>query len=69
MLTEAYIAALLVDEDLADMVWELWGVGLIDDELGTITWLLIAISSAEYLCRKGQSRATLRRPLGPDREP
>ena len=42
MLTEAYIEALLVDEELADMVWALWDVGLIDDELVTITWLLIA---------------------------
>jgi len=24
MLTEIYIEALLVDEDLADQVWELW---------------------------------------------
>ena len=42
MLIEAYIEALLVDEELADQVWELWDVGLIDDELVTITWLLIA---------------------------
>ncbi len=68
MLTEAYIEALLVDEELADLAWGTWDVGLIDDELVTITWLLIAISSAEYLCRKGQSRATHRRPLGQDLE-
>jgi len=37
MLTEAYIEALLVDEELADLVWELWDVGSIDDELVTIT--------------------------------
>ena len=37
MLTEAYIEALLVDEELADLVWEAWDVGLIDDELVTIT--------------------------------
>ena len=53
----------------ADSVWDIRDVGLIDDELVTIAWLLIAISSAEYLCRKGQSRATHRRPIGPDREP
>ncbi len=46
MLTKAYVEALLVDEKLADQVWELWDVGLIDDELVTITWLLIAISWA-----------------------
>ncbi len=33
MLTEIYIAALLVDEELADLVWEAWDVGLISDEL------------------------------------
>ncbi len=46
MLTEAYIEALLVDEELADQIWELWDVGLIDDELVTITWLLIATPCA-----------------------
>ena len=29
MLIEIYIEALLVDEDLADQVWELWDGGLI----------------------------------------
>ncbi len=36
MLTELYIGALLVDEDLADLVWELWDRGVIDDELAAI---------------------------------
>jgi len=27
MLTEAYIEALLVDEELADLVWEAWDAG------------------------------------------
>ncbi len=31
MLTEIYIQALLVDEDLADQVWEAWDKGEIDD--------------------------------------
>ncbi len=31
MLTELYIEALLVDEDLADQVWEAWDDGEIDD--------------------------------------
>ena len=69
MLTEAYIEALLVDQELADLVWEAWDTGLVNDELAMIASMLIAISSAEYLCRKGQSRATHRLPLGPDREP
>ena len=39
MLTEAYIEALLIDEDLADQVWELWDADVIDDELAAIAWL------------------------------
>jgi len=31
MLTELYIEALLVDEELADLVWEAWDVGMIPD--------------------------------------
>ncbi len=42
MLTEIYIEALLVDEDLADQVWELWDDDVIDDELAAIAWLLLA---------------------------
>ena len=42
MLTEIYIGALLVDEELADQVWEAWDVGEIDDRIAWIAWLLIA---------------------------
>ena len=42
MLIEVYIEALLVDEELADQVWELWNVGKIDDGLASICWLLVA---------------------------
>ena len=42
MLTEAYIEALLVDEEMADLVGEALDAGLIDDELACIAWLLIA---------------------------
>ena len=42
MLTEIYIEALLVDEELADWVWEAWGVGAIDNELATVAWLQLA---------------------------
>jgi hypothetical protein len=31
MLTELYIEALLVDEELADQVWETWDKGEIDE--------------------------------------
>ncbi len=39
MLTEIYIKALLVDEELADQVWEAWDI---DDQLACIGWMLIA---------------------------
>ena len=42
MLTELYIEALLVDEELADLVWEAWDIGEIDNELAAIAWLLMA---------------------------
>ncbi len=37
-----YIEALLVDEDLADLVWEAWDTGAIDDDLAALAWLLLA---------------------------
>ncbi len=39
MLTEIYIEALLVDEELADQVWEAWDKGEIDDQ---VAWWIIA---------------------------
>ena len=42
MLTEIYIEALLVDEELADQVWEACISGMIDHELASIAWLLVA---------------------------
>ncbi len=42
MLTKRYIEALLVDEDLADRVWEAWDVGLIPDDLAALAWCILA---------------------------
>ncbi len=42
MLTEIYIEALPVDEDVADQVWYMWDEGVIDTELAAIAWLLLA---------------------------
>ncbi len=42
MLTEIYIEALLVDENLADQVWELWNARLIPDEMARLAWLACA---------------------------
>ncbi len=41
MLSEIYIEALLVDEDLADQVWEFWDARLSSDELAAWAWLVI----------------------------
>ena len=53
MLTELYIEAMLVDEDLADQVWGKWNAGLIDDELAAVAWLLIVTVSLEHPYRRG----------------
>ena len=42
MLTEIYIEALLVDEELADQVWEACDAGEIDDSGAAVAWLFIA---------------------------
>ena len=42
MLTEIYIEALLVDEGLADQVWERWSAGIITDELAAWAWCILA---------------------------
>jgi len=42
MLTEICIEALLVDEELADQVWEAWELGEADDEIAYIAWMLVA---------------------------
>ncbi len=42
MLTRLYIEALLVDEDVADQVWEAWDKGDIDDAIACIAWMKIA---------------------------
>jgi len=44
MLTEIYIEALLVDEDLADQVWEAWDKGIIDDLVAWLAWLIVAVN-------------------------
>ena len=40
--TEIYIEALLVDEGLADQVWEAWDEGEINDWVACLVWWLIA---------------------------
>ena len=45
MLSEIYIEALLVDEELADQVWEAWDAGTIDDLGACIAWLRVAMKN------------------------
>ncbi len=48
MLTEIYVEVLLVDEELADQVWEAWDAREIDDLTACVAWWSVA---AEYLQR------------------
>ncbi len=41
MLAEIYVKALLVDEDLADQVWEQWNADETDNEAACIVWMYI----------------------------
>ncbi len=45
MLTETYIEALLVDEELADQVWQAWIAGVIGDLPALLVWWCIADSA------------------------
>jgi len=49
MLTELYIEALMVDEELAEQVRGLWVAGLTPDELAAWAWLLIGVISHENM--------------------
>ena len=46
MLTDIYIEALLVNEELADQVWEAWDKGEISDFWAAWAWWTIAASAA-----------------------
>ena len=52
MRTEIYINALLVDEELADQVWEAWDVVEIDDQLACIAWWFIAVTMFYHQCNR-----------------
>ena len=47
MLTEIYIEALLVDEDLADQVWEVWNTRVIADDLAILAWAILAVHASQ----------------------
>ncbi len=44
MLTEIYIEALLVNEELADQVWKAWDKGEIDDRVAAWIWWAITMA-------------------------
>ncbi len=44
MLTEIYIKALPVDEELADHIWDAWNAGEIDDFKACLVWWWIVVS-------------------------
>ncbi len=45
MLSEIYIEALLVDEELADQVWKNWDAGETDDLTALRLWWIVATQS------------------------
>ncbi len=53
MLTEIYIEALLVDEGLADLVWDVWDKGEIDDQIAWLAWCQIHCSRVDYMLGVG----------------
>ena len=44
MFSDPYIEALLVDEELADQVWEAWDTGLIPEQEAAWAWFLIQLA-------------------------
>jgi len=46
MLCAIYIEALLVNEDMADLVWEAWNVGELCDVAAAMAWLSMLRLSA-----------------------
>jgi len=57
MLTEIYIEALLVDEELADQVWEAWDGGKISDLEAVWYWWLIDAQASMQNQNKSRSDA------------
>ena len=60
MLTEIYIEALLVDEELADQVWAAWDRGEISDFWASWLWIAVArLSIILNAKQSGQSSTTV----------
>ena len=41
MLVILYAETLLMNENLADQVWELWDAGIVTDEVAAIAWFIL----------------------------
>ena len=50
MLAKIYIEALLVDEELADQVWEAWVKGRMNDHFTSLAWELITTGLPDSVC-------------------
>ncbi len=46
MLCAIYIEALMVDEDLADQIWEAWNGGNLSDLAACIAWVSMVLISS-----------------------
>ena len=53
MLCELYIEALLVDEELADQVWEAWDADKTDDQVAWLAWWLTAAAASSPIAAVG----------------
>ena len=56
MFTEIYVQALLVNEELADLVWTAWDKGEIDDQVAWLVWWMISLN----IKQPSQSSTTLK---------
>ncbi len=59
MFTGIYIEALLVDEELADKIWEASDKGEIDDAVVFIAWMMIARKNAVRRLERTMNRGRL----------
>ena len=48
MFSDPYIEALLVDEELADLVWDLWYQTKITNEVAELAWWLVQCETETF---------------------
>ena len=47
VLPEIYMEAWLVDEEMADQIWEVWEEGKIDDQRAWLSWWLVTLQNIQ----------------------